>query len=54
MDLTALLGDEAEALLTYKPKISKEAMALPGPDFIDRVLPQRSVPSGTSQLAVLV
>jgi class I fructose-bisphosphate aldolase len=38
MDLTALLGDEAEGLLTYKPKINKDELALPGPDFIDRVL----------------
>ena len=40
MDLSALLGDEAEALLTYEPKIAKDQMSLPGPDFIDRVLAQ--------------
>ena len=40
MDLAALLGDGAEALLTYKPKISKDVLSLPGPDFIDRVLAQ--------------
>jgi len=40
MDLSALLGDEAEALLTYEPKISKDQLSLPGPDFIDRVLAQ--------------
>ena len=40
MDLAALLGSEAEALLTYEPKISKDQMSLPGPDFIDRVLAQ--------------
>jgi class I fructose-bisphosphate aldolase len=40
MDLAALLGDEAEALLTYKPKVSKDLLHLPGPDFVDRVLSQ--------------
>jgi len=40
MDLSALLGDEAEALLTYEPKISKDQMSLPGPDFIDRIFAQ--------------
>jgi class I fructose-bisphosphate aldolase len=38
MDLNALLGDEAGDLLGYEPKISKDQLALPGPDFIDRVL----------------
>ncbi|MDJ0496498.1 MAG: class I fructose-bisphosphate aldolase [Acidimicrobiia bacterium] len=38
MDLAALLGDQADDLLTYEPKISKEQLALPGPDFIDRVI----------------
>ncbi len=37
MDLAALLGDQADDLLTYKPKISKDQLALPGPDFVDRV-----------------
>jgi class I fructose-bisphosphate aldolase len=38
MDIQALLGDEAEALLTYESKgIAKESLSLPGPDFIDRV-----------------
>ncbi|HEV8155772.1 MAG TPA: hypothetical protein VGP67_09570, partial [Gaiellales bacterium] len=33
-----LLGDEAEALLTYQPHgIDKGQLHLPGPDFIDRV-----------------
>ena len=38
MDLAALLGDQADDLLTYEPKISKDQLALPGPDFIDRVI----------------
>ena len=38
MDLAALLGEEAEALLTYESKgIPKEDLELPGPDFVDRV-----------------
>ncbi|RCJ23012.1 fructose-bisphosphate aldolase [Nostoc sp. ATCC 43529] len=32
-----LLGKEAEDLLTYKAKVSKDLLHLPGPDFIDRV-----------------
>jgi len=35
--LTKLLGEKADDLLTYKPKVSKEALYLPGPDFVDRV-----------------
>jgi fructose-bisphosphate aldolase, class I len=39
MDLEALLGDEAESLLNHVSKgIPKDDLALPGPDFIDRVL----------------
>ncbi len=37
MDLAALLGDQAADLLEYKPKISKDALSVPGPDFVDRV-----------------
>ncbi|NLF31422.1 MAG: class I fructose-bisphosphate aldolase [Planctomycetes bacterium] len=34
-----LLGDEAEDLLTYKPRgIPKSSLNLPGPDFVSRVL----------------
>jgi fructose-bisphosphate aldolase, class I len=34
-----ILGDEAESLLTYQSRtIPKEALHLPGPDFIDRVV----------------
>ena len=37
--IEAQLGKEAESLLGFsKPKISKERLHLPGPDFIDRVL----------------
>jgi class I fructose-bisphosphate aldolase len=38
MDLATLLGDQADDLLTYEPKISKDQLSLPGPDFIDRVI----------------
>jgi len=39
-DIAALLGDEAESLLSHKPKVSKENLYLPGNDFIDRVVSQ--------------
>ncbi len=36
--ITQILGDEAEELLEYKCQtISKDALHLPGPDFVDRV-----------------
>ena len=39
MDLHALLGDEAESLLTHTCKgVPKEDVVAPGPDFIDRVV----------------
>jgi class I fructose-bisphosphate aldolase len=38
MDIAALLGDDADALLTHVAKgIPKEDLHLPGPDFVDRV-----------------
>jgi len=38
MDVRQLLGDQAEALLTYESKaIPKEDLHLPGPDFVGRV-----------------
>ena len=41
MDITSLLGDEAEGLLTHESKgIPKEDLELPGPDFVDRVMAQ--------------
>jgi class I fructose-bisphosphate aldolase len=37
VDLTSLLGDEAESLLTHTSKgVAKEELILPGPDFLDR------------------
>lgn len=35
--IESLLGDEAEELLTYKAKVPKEMLHLPGPDFVDRI-----------------
>jgi class I fructose-bisphosphate aldolase len=41
-----LLGNEAEALLTYKAKgFPKETLHLPGPDFVERVLIENDRPS---------
>lgn len=40
-DIQSLLGDKAESLLGFTtPKIPKERLHLPGPDFVDRVLLQ--------------
>jgi len=40
-DIQALLGEKAESLLGFSsPKISKERLHLPGPDFVDRVFMQ--------------
>lgn len=40
-DIQSLLGDKAESLLGFNsPKISKEKLHLPGPDFIDRIFSQ--------------
>ena len=40
-DIQSLLGDKAESLLGFNsPKIPKERLHLPGPDFVDRVLMQ--------------
>jgi fructose-bisphosphate aldolase, class I len=36
-NLSSLLGKEAEDLLTYKAKVSKDILHLPGKDFIDRI-----------------
>jgi len=35
--ITELLGGEANALLNYKAKVSKDRIHLPGPDFVDRI-----------------
>ncbi|RPI21706.1 MAG: class I fructose-bisphosphate aldolase, partial [Actinobacteria bacterium] len=41
MEIAAMLGDEADYLLEFESKgIPKEDLALPGPDFVDRVLAQ--------------
>ena len=38
-DIQALLGDEAQDLLTYECRgIAKSALHVPGPDFVDRVV----------------
>lgn len=40
-EIQALLGDKAEMLLSFKnPKIPKERLQLPGPDYVDRVFMQ--------------
>ncbi len=40
-NIESLLGDKAEALLGFNsPKISKDRLHLPGPDFVDRVFMQ--------------
>lgn len=36
-NITSLLGKEAEELLTYRCKVSKQALHLPGPDWVDRI-----------------
>lgn len=38
--LESLLGKEAEDLLTYKAKVSKDLLHLPGADWIDRIFAQ--------------
>src|SRR5262247_581590 len=36
--IAQMLGDKAESLLNYStPKISRERLHLPGPDFVDRI-----------------
>ena len=40
-DIQSLLGDKAESLLGFSaPKIPKERLHLPGPNFVDEVLMQ--------------
>ncbi len=36
----SILGSEAESLLTYKAKVSKDMLHLPGKDFIERIFSQ--------------
>lgn len=42
--ITEILGKDADFLLNHKPKISKENLHLPGPDFVDRVMMQSDRP----------
>ncbi len=37
-NIQQLLGSDAESLLEYTPKVPKEQLHLPGPDFVDRVM----------------
>ncbi len=39
-NIAEMLGAEAEGLLTYQPRIAKESLHLPGPDYVDRVFSQ--------------
>ena len=36
--ITELLGSEANSLLSYKAKVSKDLLHLPGPDYVDRTM----------------
>jgi fructose-bisphosphate aldolase, class I len=36
-EIEQLLGSDAKSYLEHKPKVAKETLHLPGPDFIDRV-----------------
>lgn len=36
-DIEKLLGSEAKSLLQHKPKVPKEKLHLPGPDWVDRI-----------------
>jgi len=38
MDLSSLLGDQADYLLSYEAKIPNDRLHLPGPDFVERVV----------------
>ncbi|MFN7021869.1 MAG: class I fructose-bisphosphate aldolase [Phycisphaerales bacterium] len=45
LDIASVLGSEGQALLSYESKtLSKSALHLPGPDFIDRVFSQSDRP----------
>ncbi len=37
MDIQAILGDQADYLLSHDAVVSKDRLHLPGPDFVDRV-----------------
>ena len=36
--IVELLGAEADSLLNYKAKVSKDMLHLPGPDYVDRIM----------------
>ena len=36
-ELLNLLGKDADSLLHHQPKVAKDQLHLPGPDFVDRV-----------------
>lgn len=38
--ITSLLGDDADDLLTYQAKVSKDLLHLPGSDWVDRIFAQ--------------
>ena len=38
--INELLGTEADSLLNYKAKVSKDKLHLPGNDFVDRIFAQ--------------
>jgi fructose-bisphosphate aldolase, class I len=53
-EIEQLLGNDAKSLLEYKPKVSKDLLHLPGPDFIDRVwVPSDRKPGVLKSLAQL-
>jgi fructose-bisphosphate aldolase, class I len=37
IDIEGILGRETHDLLTHKPKVPRDHLHLPGPDFVDRV-----------------
>ncbi|HET8700642.1 MAG TPA: fructose-bisphosphate aldolase, partial [Nitrococcus sp.] len=46
-DVCALLGDEAENLLSYRCRaIPAQMLHLPGPDYVDRVVAQKDRKAG--------
>lgn len=46
-DIAAVLGEEAEDLLEFDaPRISRERLHVPGPDWVDRIFSQSDRPAG--------
>jgi fructose-bisphosphate aldolase, class I len=45
-DITALLGGEAESLMTHQCKVSRDLLHLPGPDYVDRIVAQKDLRPG--------